>query len=89
MKGARRSEDEIRGILKESGEGITAAEICRRHGISQQTFYRWKKKYGGDAVRHMRRLKILEEENSKLKRLLAEKELDIHSLKTTLEKKKR
>ena len=89
MKGARHNEEEIRGILKESAGGVTAVEICRRHDISQQTFYRWKKKYAGDAVRHLRRLKLLEDENGKLKRLLAEKELDIHSLKTILEKKRR
>lgn len=70
MKKARFTQDQIIGILKEHQAGATAADLCRRHGISDATFYTWRSKYGGMEVSEARRLKALEEENAKLKRLL-------------------
>lgn len=86
MKKARFTQDQIIGILKEHQAGATAADLCRRHGISDATFYTWRSKYGGLEVLEARRLKALEEENAKLKRLLAESVMDVSTLKELLAK---
>lgn len=86
---SRHTEEEIRAILQQSAAGLTAVEICRRHGISQQTYYRWKKRYGDVSSKDLKRLRLLENENKKLKGILAEKELDIHSLRSELQKSKK
>jgi putative transposase len=72
MKRSRFSEEQIIGILKEHQAGLSAAEICRKYGISDATFYNWRNKYGGMDVPDAKRLKALEDENRKLKKLLAE-----------------
>jgi putative transposase len=81
MKGSRFSEEQIIGILREQDAGATTAEVCRKHGISEATFYKWKAKFGGLEVSDAKRLKALEDENGKLKKLLAEAMLDIAVLK--------
>lgn len=86
MKKARFTQDQIIGILKEHQAGTTAADLCRRHGISDAAFYIWRSKYGGMEVSEARRLKALEEENAKLKRLLAESVMDVSTLKDLLAK---
>jgi putative transposase len=86
MKRSRFSEEQIIGILKEHQAGLSAAEICRKHGISDATFYNWRSKYGGMDVSEAKRLKALEEENKKLKKLLAESMLDVATLKELLGK---
>ena len=86
MKKARFTQDQIIGILKEHQAGATAADLCRRHGISDATFCTWRSKYGGMEVSEARRLKALEEENAKLKRLLAESVMDVSTLKELLAK---
>jgi putative transposase len=86
MKKARFTQDQIIGILKEHQAGATAADLCRKHGISDATFYSWRSKYGGLEVSEARRLKALEEENAKLKRLLAESVMDVSTLKELLAK---
>lgn len=83
----RFSEEQIIRILKEHEAGERTADICRRHGIAAGTFYKWKAKYGGMDVADARRLKALEDENRRLKKLLAEAELDKSMLKDTLSKK--
>ena len=87
MKGKRFSEERIIGVLREAEAGGKTKELCRRHGISDATFYNWKAKYAGMTVSEARRLKELEAENSKLKRLLADAELDKASLKDLLGRK--
>lgn len=72
MKRSRFTEDQIIGVLKEHQAGIRRAELCRKHGISEATFYNWRNRYGGMEVSDVRRLKSLEEENRRLKKLLAE-----------------
>jgi putative transposase len=86
MKRSRFSEEQIIGILKEHQAGLSAAEICRKYGISDATFYNWRSKYGGMDVSEARRLKALEDENKKLKKLLAESMLDVATLKELLGK---
>jgi putative transposase len=81
MKGSRFSEEQIIGILREQEAGSTTADVCRKHGISEATFYKWKAKFGGLEVSDAKRLKALEDENGKLKKLLAEAMLDIAVLK--------
>ena len=81
MKGSRFSEEQIIGILREEETGATTADVCRKHGISEATFYKWKAKFGGLEVSDAKRLKSLEDENGKLKKLLAEAMLDIAVLK--------
>ena len=76
MKKSRYTEEQIVGVLKESEAGLDTAELCRKHGISQQTFYRWKKLYSGLQPDQARELKQLQEENARLKRLVAELSLD-------------
>ncbi len=80
-------EEQIIGILREQKAGGTVKEITRRHGVSEQSFYRWKAKYGGLEVSEARRLKVLEAENAKLKKLLAEAHLDNAALKDVLSRK--
>ena len=72
MKRSRFSEEQVIGILREQEAGAATADVCRKHGISTATFYKWKAKYGGLDVSEARRLKVLEDENAKLKKLLAE-----------------
>jgi len=86
MRKSRFSEEQIIGILKEHQAGLAVAEICRRHGISDATFYTWRSKYGGLEVSEAKRLKALEEENRKLKKLLAEQMLDVATLREMLAK---
>ncbi len=83
----RFTEERIIGILREQEAGGTVTEITRRHGVSEQSFYRWKAKYGGLEVSEVRRLKELESENAKLKKLLAEVHLDNAALKDVLSRK--
>lgn len=87
MKRSRFSEEQIIGILKEQEAGAATAEVCRRHGISSATFYKWKAKYGGLEVSEARRLKALEDENARLKKLLAESMLNEAALRDLLGKK--
>jgi putative transposase len=81
MKSSRFSEEQVIGILREQESGIPTTDICRKHGISSATFYKWKAKYGGLGVSDAKRLKALEDENAKLKKLLAETMLDNAILK--------
>ena len=86
MKRSRFSEEQKIGILKEHQAGLSALELCRKHGISDATFYTWRKKYGGMEVSEARRLKALEEENARLKKLLAESMMDVSTLREMLGK---
>lgn len=87
MKRSRFTEEQIISILKEQETGIKLPDLCRKHGISGQTFHNWKKKYGGLTVNELRRLRELEQENSRLKRLVADQALDIQILKDVNSKK--
>jgi putative transposase len=87
MKRNRFNEEQIIGILREQENGLGTADVCRKHGISSATFYKWKAKYGGLQVSDARRLRTLEDENAKLKKLLAEAMLDNAILKDVAAKK--
>ncbi len=87
MKRSRFTEDQIIGILKEHEAGVSVAELCRKHGVSTASLYKWKAKYGGMDVSEAKKLRALEDENSKLKRLLADAMLDNSALKDLLGKK--
>jgi len=87
MKRSRFTEEQIIGVLKEHELGAKTADLCRKHGISEATFYNWKSKFGGMDVSDARRLKALEGENAKLKKLLADSMLDNAALKDLLSKK--
>ena len=87
MKRSRFTEEPIIGILREQEAGAKAADLCRKHGMSEATLYNWKAKYGGLEVSDAKRLKALEDENAKLKKLLAESMLDASALRELLSKK--
>ena len=87
MKGTRFSETQIVGILNEADAGLAVKEICRKYGISDSTYYNWKKKYGGLGVSEVRRLRELEAENAKLKRMYADLSLENDALKELISKK--
>lgn len=86
MKRSRFSEEPIIGILKEHQAGLGAKELCRKHGVSDATFYEWRSKYGGMEVSDAKKLKALEAENANLKKLLAEQMMDVSMLKEMLGK---
>jgi putative transposase len=86
MRRSKFSEEQVIGILKEHEAGLSAAEICRKYGISDATFYKWRSKYGGMEVSDARRLRTLEDENRRLKKLLAESVLDVATLREMLGK---
>ena len=83
---SRFSEEQIINVLKEQQAGVPVADLCRKHGISDATFYTWRTKYGGMEVSDARKLKVVEEENRKLKTLLAEAMLDVATLREALGK---
>lgn len=86
MRKSRFSEEQIIRILKEHAAGLSASDVCRKHGISDATFYKWRSRFGGMEVSDARKLKALEDENQKLKKLLAESMLDVSTLKEMLGK---
>ena len=86
MRKSRFTDEQIIGILKEHHAGVSAVDLCRKHGISDATFYKWRAKYGGMDVSEAKKLKALEDENAKLKRLLAESVMDNATLKEMLTK---
>lgn len=87
MKRSRFTEEQIIGILKEHEAGVSVAELCRKHGVSDASIYKWKAKFGGMDVSEAKRLRALEDENGKLKRMLADAMLDNVALKDLLGKK--
>ena len=87
MKKKRFSQEQIHAILKESEAGMSTKDLCRKYGVVENTFYRWKSKFGGMELSDMRRLKELEDENARLKRLVADLSLDQPALKVMLGKK--
>ena len=87
MKTSKFSESQIVSILKQQDAGVKVADICREHGISQATFYKWRSKYGGMDASMLRRVKELEAENARLKKMYAESQMDQMILKEALQKK--
>ena len=87
MKGSRFSETQIIAILKETEAGMLVKDVCRKHGISEATYYKWKSKYGGMAASDLKRMKEMEAELSRLKRMYADMALENHALKDLIEKK--
>jgi len=87
MKRTRFNEQQIITILKEAQSGVRVADLCRRHGVSPSTFFNWRSRYGGLEVSELRRIKQLEEENRRLKRMFADLSLEHHALKDVLSKK--
>ena len=86
MRGKRVKEERIIAILKEAEAGVSVKELCRKYGMSDGTFYNWKAKYGGLTVSEAKRLKALEDENRRLKHIVAEQALDIQALKSVVSK---
>ena len=86
MRRSRFTQEQIIGVLKEHQVGAAAADLCRKHGISEASFYTWRSTYGGMEVSYAKRLKALEDENAKLKKLLAESMLDVSTLREMLAK---
>ena len=84
MRKSKYSEEQIIGFLKQAEAGIAVADVCRKGGFSDATFYKWRSKFGGMEVPDARRLRELEAENAKLKKLLAEAHLDMHALQSVL-----
>lgn len=87
MRKSRFSEEQIIGVLHSHEQGRKIGDICREHGVSEQTFYRWKSKFGGMDVSEAKRLRALEQENTELKKMVAELSLDNRALKAVVEKK--
>lgn len=87
MKRSKFSETQIVSILKEADSGIKVAEVCRKHGISQPTYYNWKNRYGGLGISELKRIKELEAEHSRLKRMYADLAMENNALKSLIEKK--
>jgi putative transposase len=87
MKRSRFTEEQIIAVLREAESGAAVKDLCRRAGISTVTFYKWKAKYEGMEISEMRRMRLLEEENGRLKRIVAQQALDIDALKLVLSKK--
>ena len=87
MKGKRFTEEQIVAVLKEVEAGVAPKEVCRRHGISEQSIYRWKAKYGGMETSDVKRLRVLEDENRRLKHLVADLTLDNQALKAVVSRK--
>jgi putative transposase len=86
MRGKRFKEEQIIAVLKEAEAGVGVTELCRKHGICDNTFYNWKAKYGGLTVNETRRVRQLEDENRRLKHIVAEQALDIQALKSVVSK---
>jgi putative transposase len=87
MKRSRFTEEQIIAVLREAESGTPVKDLCRRAGVSTVTFYKWKTKYGGMEISEMRRMRLLEEENGRLKRIVAQQALDIDALNVVLSKK--
>lgn len=84
MKKSKYTEEQIIGFLKQAEVGVPVRELCRKHGFSDAAFYKWRARFGGMEVADAKKLRELEQENAKLKRLLAEAHLDMHALKSVL-----
>jgi len=86
MRGKRFKEEQIIAVLKEAEAGVGVTELCRKHGICDGTFYNWKARYGGITINEAKRVRLLEDENSRLKHIVAEQALEIQALKSVVSK---